>query len=518
MQERERERQIQRAFFIINQTIENPCTERKLNDATKNKLFQFFCCLSEIQAKGSCGFYSDKYGQIIYNSPGYIRKSWDQVAEIISKAFNRIISAKTCMRLCAILRELDLLTIKHESFERNEGIPSSKVLQARGKMSGFKVICLKTFSDYEEHEAAIATERLIQTVNTNIAENTPIEQEIEVLETVDNLVQSEKSFCPIALLRNDNTRMQEAMQGVVSNTVGQKLITPAISEDWYVEIADGGVSKPRQVIPRDEVPEEADREFYATWIGEKSGQFWTPWIIWDIDVDEETPVQVALDTTREFVGKLRKVGVPEEGIRVVFSTRRGFHVYLDSRTLALKPSEKLHFQLKNFAKRLLPECDDSLYGMRHVIGIPNSIHRKTGLYYSVLSTEELFSFPIEQMIRHAEHPHDFEAPSEEMKPVQLLCDLFAESNHIEPRKFYPSLAEIKQKVRSGHPAFWGVGKGERDKAMYELAARYQRLGLTIDEARVLVFAANERNRPALSEEEVIKKINSAYRKEGSQIV
>jgi hypothetical protein len=370
-----------------------------------------------------------------------------------------------------------------------------------------KVIRLKTFGAFEEFEAEQAVEHLIETINEGIVAE-PIEELVEAYSFADT---GEKHLFPIV----SPTEIYNTNSNV---TIGKRLISPAETENWPVEIAEGGVTSTRVLLPRDEVPEEIDGEYYAAWVGEKSGQYYTPWIIWDIDREGSNgspEPERALGDTREFVQKLLSYGVSEAAIRVVFSSRKGFHVYLDSRTIGLHPSEQLHDEVKRFAQRMLLDCDGSLYSKRHVIGVPNSMHRTTKLYYIPLTQEELFSMTISQMRAHARRPHEFEPRAEEMQPIPALVVIFQEKE--ERRSGYASLKTIKENLEAGHYAWKGVGRGQRDKAVFELAQRYRRLGLTIEEAYILVLNANDRNEPPLPRDTVRKKVNSAYNREGVRI-
>jgi hypothetical protein len=287
-----------------------------------------------------------------------------------------------------------------------------------------------------------------------------------------------------------------------------------MTDDWHVEAVIGGVSKPRVSVPRGDVPEEFDGEYYASWIGEKAGQYYTPWVIWDVDNNDP---EKSLLRTRELVFGLLAKGVLGSALRVVFSTRKGFHVYLDSRVLGMTPSENLHEKIKRFAKILLPECDGSLYDKRHIIGVPNSIHRTTGLYYAPLTLDELFELSLAQMRKHAEHPHEFDYREESMPVCEELSRLY--HVHVEPEKpkHFPSLSEVRRNVNSAEPSFFGVSQGSRDRAMFDLAVRYKSLGLSIWETHVLLLDANTRNEPPLPRDTIRKKVNSVYSREGVQI-
>jgi hypothetical protein len=93
-------------------------------------------------------------------------------------------------------------------------------------------------------------------------------------------------------------------------------------EEWHVE-ASRSVGHERVRILRNDVPTHPNSQYYATWIGERNGIFWTPWILWDIDGGSAGNVERSLDITRSFVAELQNEGASDEALRVVFSTSKG---------------------------------------------------------------------------------------------------------------------------------------------------------------------------------------------------
>lgn len=496
----ERDRQVHRAYRVINAQLENPTTGRKMNAATKRKLFLFFYYLSEIQQKDNYSYFAEKYNKVIQVQKGDIRKSWQMVADAMSIKFEKVVCARTCMRMVNILAELGLLQIEHEEL-------SGKKVYAG--MQSLKVIRLRTWSELEEFEAEMAVEDLIRNVNKIILAHTEPEM-LEIYaenEVSANLDGGEKVF----VTQSDSLVCITSNESVL---VGQKLIAPAEGENWRVKVCEGRVSADRKLLPRDEVPEEYDGEYYATWVGEKADMFYTPWVVWDID-NEKYPEQ-ALADCRAFVANLLDYVSPD-ALRVVFSTRKGFHVYLDSRCVALRPSESLHEDLKRFCEKLLPICDKSLYSRNRIIGVPNSRHRETGLYYIPISTDELFECSLADLRAAARNPQEFADREDEMPVSEHLAKIYNEKPAVQHSGF-SGLETIKQTMLQGHPSFRGVGKGERDGKMFELSVYYKRLGLGIEEVTVLVLAANDRNEPPLPRETIRKKVNSAFAREGVTIV
>lgn len=266
-----------------------------------------------------------------------------------------------------------------------------------------------------------------------------------------------------------------------------------------------------------EIPDEIDREFYAEWIWKRGDEYWTPWMIWDIDVKKngEGDLDAALIRARQLVRYLLDCKTPEEGIRIIFSTSKGFHIYLDSRAIDLKPSRILHRELYEFALAVLPETDESLYWKRRVLGIPNSRHRTTGLYYCPIDVEQFFEMSIDQMRVRAEATQTFSLPAEEMPVVTILRNKFLstqKSAQIHPEfGGLPSPQEMIKRLRMPNSILRGVAEGSRNNSMFRAACYYRDKGLAPEETTILLEFANRNNTPMLKSNEVEKLITQAYK-------
>lgn len=95
---------------------------------------------------------------------------------------------------------------------------------------------------------------------------------------------------------------------------------------------------------------------------------------------------------------------------------------------------------------------------------------------------------------------------------------------LEPRPLEPFDAELFDKLSpsngngsNGGPGWasdllQGVTEGSRNVSAARLAGRYATLGLTLEEAWILMAAWNERNMPPLDEVELNRTVNAVYRK------
>lgn len=282
-----------------------------------------------------------------------------------------------------------------------------------------------------------------------------------------------------------------------------EIISPL--EGWAVEIRDGGVKRTPRLITLSSLPEKPPGEFYATWIAEKDGMFWAPWIVWDVD---DQDIQNALLRTQRLVATLESCGATSGTLRVVFSTSKGFHVYLDSRTAGVRPSAFLHSELRTFCGKLA-ETDRSLYDMHHAIGIPNSKHRKTGWYYSLipLATLKQGWWPEIKMLTAKQQ----EIPSR-LERVDALPALVKLLEPAKPEKRQYSSSHIQRVMSQPPPEFYGVGEGQRDLATLRLASYCKGLDMPEEFALVICREANSKNKPPLEDGVAKEKVWRVFNK------
>ena len=237
----------------------------------------------------------------------------------------------------------------------------------------------------------------------------------------------------------------------------------------------------------------------------------------------------ARDLTKQLVAFLMRQGCRAPNIRIVFSTGKGFHVYLDSRVVGLKPSKTLHAEVRAFCMMLCPAADRSLYNMNHIIGIPNSRHRTTGGYYTILTPEELWQ-PLE---------HIRTLTSQQWTPMILqvvprvvpkLANLWQETipsgnleasthensaNETEIKS--PGFSQVKPEFTVFNSFMGGVGRGDRDNTMFRITADMPDSGRTRDEALAICLEINRTFRPPLPEFQIRMMVDRAYSKRGKEL-
>lgn len=131
----------------------------------------------------------------------------------------------------------------------------------------------------------------------------------------------------------------------------------------------------------------------------------TKMLWWDFDGKDLEEVQ---RSTQKLVGRLEALGFQEDNIKINFSGGKGFHVVVDI-DKELSPA-----QVKAFAQKYandLPGFDDVVYDPNRVLRAPLTRHKKSGLYCTPISLEELKTNTIDQIKQTASSIDGFDTES-----------------------------------------------------------------------------------------------------------
>ena len=522
-------REFVQAFIVkVLHTAANPVTGAKLGDRMQGELIKFFDELTKLASHDAYSYTDDDLSQVVEVKAAEVRMSWEMIAERTGR------SIPTVKRHMAIFEAMGFSIRRYEKKKLSWSMKAMKNIAKSG--NEWKIITLN-LDRMEEYYERLSIDRELELVNASeyipgyeesyeeafVSEETRLISQEEANELAS--FQNETglgNYEPhvLALATGDNQELSSenadsAVQILLPKenpALGENTelgVTPPLGDEWSIEVADGGVNRDRQVRTFAEIPTKPRGEFYATWVGERVGAYWTPWVIWDMDFPT---IEEAWERTKKFVSRLRVAKVPDEAIRVVCSTNKGFHVYLDSRCLDMKPSKNLHLQLREFCMRIVPECDKSLYDKRRVLGVPNSKHRSTGWYYAEIPLGVLFGTLAEIKMRTAiQHP--VTVRPEAMEPVPMLAAEWQKSlSRATPKTGWPSFDRMKARIEQPLPEYFGVGEGERDRAAFRMASYYQRRGLTKPEVLDLCLIVNSRNKPPLPERDIRAKVERVFDK------
>lgn len=508
--------------------------ESHLHKTMKYKLRLYVDVLIGLSCKESYSYESKKYHRRIFVRTGEVRLPYSTLSEKMQ------ISEPTAVRFTRTLESLGIISRRKERLFEDRGWQSPETTKQLLTFHGFKVLTMNfdLLESYYTRTYNIDSEleRINQQPEFVPLEPTDIDQLISDQSEYSIHVESEAfqnetdeeisdkhstlvlSHAHVVLDGSDadcnlecgigDTAYQNSF-GEIATLPEPVSVTPPPDDDWNVLVCDGGVNRDRESKRFSDLPAKPKGEYYATWLGERAGLYYAPWIVWDLDCKDS--LETARDWTVTLVNKLMAAGCPESAIRVVFSTNKGFHVYLDSRTVGLKPDKALHMQLREFCLKVSPECDKSLYSMNRVIGLPNSKHRATGLRYALVPMEML-PRNLATLACLAGYQHDLPERGEQLPVPKLAAawqSVVSKAREVRTNKF-PSYGEMQRIAHDPLPEFHGVGQGERDAACWRMANYYKRMGLTEPETNDIMLAINKRNSPPLPEQDVEDKVKRVY--------
>jgi hypothetical protein len=101
--------------------------------------------------------------------------------------------------------------------------------------------------------------------------------------------------------------------------------------------------------------------------------------------------------------------IPDAGLRVYFTGKKGFHIECEPVTLGINASNELPGLFRFIANELksklsLDTIDFAVYDIRRMWRLPNSQHQGTGLYKVHLGRQRLQEFSLESIYEYAQEP------------------------------------------------------------------------------------------------------------------
>jgi hypothetical protein len=152
-----------------------------------------------------------------------------------------------------------------------------------------------------------------------------------------------------------------------------------------------------------------------------------------LDLDSEADPAAALKEARLAVEVLKKLGLPDDYIRVYFSGCKGFHIEVPPEAFGCeshKDLDKIWRTLTQMIVEHLKEqgvelrCVDwRIYDRRRLWRLPNSVNSKTGLYKIPLTVQEINTLTLDDILKIAEKPRDLPT-NPNITPLPNLQALF----------------------------------------------------------------------------------------------
>ena len=216
--------------------------------------------------------------------------------------------------------------------------------------------------------------------------------------------------------------------------------------------------------------------------------------------------------------------------RIHFTGGRGIHIFLDLIPINLKhPQETIRkFCIELNKKAQLDTLDLSIAGdLERIIRIPNTIHKKTGLYCIPINPK-LFQFlSAKDLVKMAEHKSNY-VPIRYPTDGEIYNELLKIDDEVkmEIEEFKKKLAEKEQikknslfpEIREGAPCLAyidcmenGVKSGYRNFALAGIAQKCKKDGWTKDKTFKIMCEFGEKCEPKLSESEIKSMLGYHFR-------
>jgi len=198
-------------------------------------------------------------------------------------------------------------------------------------------------------------------------------------------------------------------------------------------------------------------------------------------------------------------------IRIYFSGNKGFHITLPFQlfTNKLVPSLDFWKRFKLFAEKLsngFKSVDMSIYEIRRLIRMANSINPKSGLYKIPLLYNELCNFTIDEIKELASTQREIEyLPLAEIKLNEELNSIWRDSvitNKPQKENKRDSLLNLIRK---------GTSEGERHNSLVKIIGALKRKGLDKEFCFELSRLWNIKNSPPLEDSEIRTQIEQSYK-------
>lgn len=215
------------------------------------------------------------------------------------------------------------------------------------------------------------------------------------------------------------------------------------------------------------------------------------------DFDSEDLEKIKLEVV-EFCRYLESIyEIPFNYLQIYFSGNKGFHVGIPFECITNKiiPSYDFYKHYKQMALDLAGNfnVDTSIYELKRLFRITNSLHTKTNLYKIPISFNELVSLDIEQIKKLAKQPRVLE--TEEYEVIKSLEEIYnklfiKKGNNEHSKKKNEILDIIKI----------GCSEGERHKALIRIAAMFVSNGFDFEFTYPFLELWNQKNNPPLPDE------------------
>jgi len=299
-----------------------------------------------------------------------------------------------------------------------------------------------------------------------------------------------------------------------------------IKNGGLIEVAVGDVSNRGNVIPLDSIKslikpkteiyrsmfvlDETAKECFETngTIKEYKGLYSIDKITFDIDKGQKTEHQIS-DLMKYFIETLTDMHVEKSCIQPWFSGR-GFHVDVPN-LYGLSPSRDTPQILSRTIKKMFNGLTDNIYDRGRLIRLGYSYNKKSGLYKTPLTVDEIFNYNYEKI---KEISSNFLREDYRPEPLPQSDYIWAdELVETEKKAQVVVMKETKKVKLNSHVTcvqkmhLRGEIKGRRHQTLLRMISAWRRMGIPQDGA----FALSESWTTSLPKEETNRMVKDVYK-------
>jgi len=224
-----------------------------------------------------------------------------------------------------------------------------------------------------------------------------------------------------------------------------------------------------------------------------------------IDIDKkDNSNELTLQTLQSIVLDLEDAGIAHESLQAYFSGS-GYHLVITNEVFDFKPSEDLHFYVKETMVNLFPDVDTSIYMRTGMYRVQHSLNKKTDLYKIPLTMAEVFNASVEEILKKAKEqrmnfPYRLLQGNGELndKIVSSIPRVHENRKVNEPSNVVPCVQTMLNN---------GAQQGQRHNNMLRIVSHLKRHGIPSHFAKVILL---DWNNNSLDEREIIEQVESIY--------
>jgi len=247
-----------------------------------------------------------------------------------------------------------------------------------------------------------------------------------------------------------------------------------------------------------------------------------------IDIDKEKLEDARALTDAMLCMLLEEYDIDTDKLHIFFSGNKGFHILLPGRMFSPTPDKYCAKIFKQFAMELLgtDDVDTQIYEPLRLLRLPNTKHKKSGLYKIPIHAHEL-SLDVNELRALASEPRlNFPLP-EKSELNTTLKDIYENVEAETKKRLEKSTLTVSTRTGGVRPKdkvklcyismLRGIAAGERNEVAVRLASHFRKQGFAESAAIALLRDWDMRNNPPCSnegeEDELLSTARSAYNNE-----